>query len=261
MTSAAADGRRAAAAALALLGQSIARARRRRGWTQSDLARKVGITQARQSQIESGRGGGLPAETWFGLARALDIPFRFELGRDGLEELEDAGHLEMQEYMLALARQTGRPRRFELMIRPIPGRAVDVGMRDDAARALIIEECWNTFGNLGSSVRSTRRKLAEMADLAVAVGGDRGAYKVAGCWIVRDIGRNRTLLERYPELFGATFDADSSAWIDYLTRSAAPLPRGLGLVWLDLRAKRLLPWRGRGRSAPGGPPAGRRPSR
>ncbi len=173
----------------------------------------------------------------------MHIPFRFELGRDALEELEDAGHLDIQEFMLALGRQTGRTGRFELMIRPTPGRSVDVGLRDEAARALILEECWNTFGNLGASVRSTHRKLAEMADMAVAIGGDSGPYRVAGCWIVRDVPRNRALIERYPEVFAATFGRESAAWVTFLTAREGPVPGSLGLVLCDPRRKRLWPWR------------------
>ena len=134
---------------------------------------RLGITQARQSQIEAGRGGGLPAELWFATAEALGLPFRFEFGRDPLQDLDDAGHLELQEFMLELGRLTRRGRSFELQVRPTPGLSIDVALRDDVQRVLILEECWNTFGNLGASVRNTRRKMAEMEQLAVAAGGDR----------------------------------------------------------------------------------------
>src|SRR5688500_6331774 len=45
---------------------------------------------SRQSQIESGRGVGVPADLWFAEADALGVPFRMEFGRDPLQELEDA---------------------------------------------------------------------------------------------------------------------------------------------------------------------------
>ena len=80
----------------------------------------------------------------------------------------------------------------------------DVGLRDDRARVLILVECWNTFGDLGAAVRSTSRKRAEAAELAIAVGGDR-PHRVFSCWVVRDVERNRQLVARYPELFASTF--------------------------------------------------------
>ena len=221
------------------IGEQIAKARVRRGWTQRELALKLGIAPSRQSQIEAGKGGGVPAELWFATAEALGVPLRFELGRDPLQELEDAGHLELQEFMLELGRVTGRSRSFELQIRPTPGLSVDVGLRDDAVRLLVLEECWNTFGNVGASVRNTRWKIAEMEELAVAIGGERGPFEIRACWIVRDAPRNRAVVERYPEIFTSTFSGSSAEWVRALTGPNVLPPRGIGAVWCDPRAKRL----------------------
>lgn len=228
------------------MGEQIAQARRKRGWPQRVLAAKVGIDQTRESQIELGRGGGVPAALWFTFGEALGVPFRMEFGRDPLQELEDAGHLEMQEFMLRLAHASGFGRTFELPTRPAnPGLSVDVGLRDDVRRLLVLEECWNTFGNIGGSVRNTRRKLAELEALAVAAGGEQGPYRVSGCWIVRDTARNRAVLERYPEIFEATFTGASAAWVRALTQQGAVPPADLGLVWCDPRRGRLTVWRRR----------------
>lgn len=232
--------------ALAQLGEQIASARRWRGWAQRELAAKVGIDQTRQSQIELGRGGGAPADLWFTLAAALELPFRMEFGRDPRQELEDGRHLEMQEFMLRLGRQTGFGRTFELSSKPSsPAYSVDVGLRDDRRRLLVLEECWNTFANLGASVRSTRRKVVEVEALAVASGGERGPHQVAAVWVVRDTPRNREVLARYPEIFESTFTGDSRAWVRALTDPNTEPPTELGLVWCDPRRARLLPWRSR----------------
>ncbi len=237
-------GQLRAVRAMASIGEQVRVARRRRGWSQAELARKVGITQVRLSQIEAGKGGGVPADLWFAIADALQMPFRMEFGRDPLQELEDAGHLEMQEFMLGLGRRTGFGRTFELATRPSnPAYSADVGLRDDTRRLLVLEECWNTFGNIGASVRSTRRKIAEAEGLALALGGERGAYRVAAVWVVRDVPRNRAVLARYPEIFDATFTASSGAWINALTTRDAEPPHGIGLIWCDPRRGRLATWR------------------
>ena len=208
------------------------------------LAQKIGITQARESQIEAGSGGGAPAQIYFALGAALGLPFRYEFGRDRLVELEDAGHLDIQELMLRLGRLAGYIRTFELATRPAaPGLSVDVGLRDDVRRLLVLEECWNTFGNIGASIRNTRRKIAEAEALAVAIGGEAGAFAVSACWVVRDSARNRDLLNRYPEVFRATFTGSSTAWVRALAYREADPPNEPGLVWCDLRAGRLIPWR------------------
>jgi hypothetical protein len=58
----------------------------------------------------------------------------------------------------------------------------------------MLNECWNTFGSINAAVRSTKRKVAETENLAVAIAGDSAPYRVAACWIVRDTKRNRELL-------------------------------------------------------------------
>lgn len=212
------------------------------------LASKAGIDRTRLSQIELGKGGGVPAERWFALADALQMPFRMEFGRDPVQDIEDAGHLEMQECMLRLGRAIGFSRAFELATRPSnPAYSVDVGLRDDSRRILVLVECWNTFGNIGASVRSTRRKIAEAESLAIAIGGDRGPYRVAAVWVVRDAPRNRSVLARYPEVFEATFSAASGGWVKALTVPDVAPPIEVGLAWCDPRAGKLTAWRSHGR--------------
>lgn len=237
-------GRRRAATAAGSLGEQIGRARKRRRWTQDQLAGKVGISQAHQSQIERGRGAGVPLEVWFALSEALDVQLRLEFGRDRLDEPADAGHLQLQEMVLRLARAAGYAGTFELPTRPThPTLSVDIGLRDDRRRLLVLVECWNTFGNIGASVRNTRRKQAEAEALAVAVGGERGPYRVATCWVVRDSRRNREILARYPETFGSTFTGSSVGWLSALAHRGAMPPDAIGLVWGEIRGARLAAWR------------------
>ena len=204
------EGRRLAREAITALGPRIRAARLRRKWTQAMLGQKVGLTASRIGQIEAGRDTGPGIEVLFSLSVVFDIPLKVEFGRDAEAEPVDAGHLKMQELGLLLGRQTGFGRTFELSTKPAnPSYSIDVGLRDDTRRLLIIEECWNTFGNVNASIRSTRRKIAETEAMAVAIGGERGPYKVAGVWIVRDTRANRALIARYPEVFASAFPGSS----------------------------------------------------
>jgi len=233
---------------LARLGGDLRAARIRRRPTQTQLGSRVGLARSTVSDLERGRGGGHTLDTWQRLALAVDRPMRIELRRDGREEPADAGHLAIQELVLRLGRRAGAKGTFELATRPSdPSRSTDVGLRDDRNRLLILVECWNTFGDVGAAVRSTNRKLAEAADLAVAIGGER-PYRVAGCWVVRDVPRNRNLIGRYPELFASRFPGSSALWTHALGGPAGSgqrhdPPLELGLVWCDARATRLFPWR------------------
>jgi transcriptional regulator with XRE-family HTH domain len=229
---------------LGRLGGLVRRARVRRRMTQAELGARVGLARSTISAIERGLGGGHTLDTWQRIAVALELPLVIDIGRDPIEEPADAGHLRIQELVLKLGRSGGRRGSFELQTRPTDSRrSTDVGLRDDANRRLVLVECWNTIGDLGAAARSTSRKVAETEALAVVVGGER-AYDVAACWVVRATRRNRALVARYPEIFAARFPGSSHAWVRALTTGSPP-PSEPGLVWCDVRATRLFPWRRR----------------
>jgi transcriptional regulator with XRE-family HTH domain len=218
--------------------------RERKHLSQDELAAFVDVDQTRISQIELGHGEGAPLSLWIALGQALDQPLAVSFTRPLGETRQpaDAGHLEMQEHLFRLARQTGRAATFELPTRPAdPSHSIDVCVRDVRHRVLIIEEAWNTFGDIGAAIRSTHRKEAEAADLAATIDDDP-AYRVATVWVVRSSATNRALVRRYPEVFASTFSGSSRAWARALTSSASP-PAEPGLVWADPVNERIFEWR------------------
>ncbi len=222
------------------LGRSVRSARQRRRLTQAALGARVGVTHARIAQLEGGEGSGAPLGLWFALAETLGRPLRVEFGRDPQEHTADAGHLAMQELILRLGRRAGYTGAFELPSRPAdPSRSTDVGLLDRPHRRLVLVECWNYFGDLGASARSSDRKRAEAEATAIALGADERPLEVGVCWVVRDTRRNRALLARFPHIIESRFPGSSAAWIRALTQGG-PLPRDPGLVWSDLHATRLF---------------------
>ena len=203
-------------------------------WSLAELGRRAGLSVARLSEIERGHGTRAPLETWVALGIALERPLAVTLTRPigRPSAVNDAGHLEIQEYVLHLARATGRPGTFEVPTRPAdPTRSTDVGLRDMSISARILAECWNSFGDLGAAVRATRRKEAE----AAATWPDD---RVASVWIVRATAANRALIARYPNIIGAAFPGSSRGWAKALTEGLAP-PTEPGLVWYDAGTRRL----------------------
>jgi transcriptional regulator with XRE-family HTH domain len=226
------------------LGQNVKRARRALRLRQRDLGDRLGVTQAWISRIELGHGQGVPLERWIALGVALERPLAISFSRPlgQVREPTDAGHLAMQERLLQLARATGRTASFELPTRATdPRDSIDVCVRDPRHRVLIIQEAWNTFGDIGAAVRSTNRKGAEAADLAATI-DDGPPYRVATVWIVRPTAANRALLARYPGIFGSAFPGSSRAWARALATGSTP-PGQPGLVWLDPTSGRLTEWR------------------
>jgi hypothetical protein len=180
------------------------------------------------SEIERGLGARAPLETWIALGVALDRPLAVAFSRPlgaAVHGPADRGHLEIQEYLLRLARETGRPGSFEVPTRPAdPSRSTDVGIRDPRHRVRILAECWNTFGDLGAATRSTNRKVAE----AAATWPDD---RIASVWIARDSAANRALLARYVHFVDAAFPGSSRRWVRALTDPDVPPPTAPGIVW------------------------------
>lgn len=220
------------------LGRSVREARKRARLPQVELGRRVGVSQARLSEIERGMGERLPLATWVSLGIALERPLAVSFSRsiDG-GGLSDAVHLDIQEALLALARRHGRTGSFELPTRPAdPSHSVDVCLRDPVHRCLVILEAWNRFGDLGAAVRSSTRKLAEAEALAVATAvGGQAPFDVRLCWVIRDTTANREIVRRYPHVLRSRFPGSSARWVAALRDGAAP-PAKPGTVWFDHRS-------------------------
>ena len=244
LTDAAREASRLSAALADHLGQVVKSARVGLRLTQDELGRHVGVGQGWISRIELGHGERAPIALWVALGvalhRPLAITFSRPLGRGA--EAADAGHLEIQERLLELARTTGRTGTFELPTRPLdPRYSVDSCVKDPRHRVLIIEEAWNTFGDLGAAVRSTTRKTAEAAELAAVI-DDGPPYRVATVWVVRPTAANRALIGRYPQIVRTAFPGSSRSWARALIDGTAP-PAAPGLVWLDPSTGRVIEWR------------------
>lgn len=232
----------------AAIGREIRASRERRAWTQAELAARAGIDRQVVSRMERAATR-LDVDVLQRIALALNRPFDVRFGRDPDEAPADAGHLAIQELVLRLGRSAGYTGTFELPTRPAePWRSVDVGLAASARRVLILNECWNTFGDVGASARSSMRKLAELEDLATARWGTDATVGLV--WIVRATTRNRELVARYPEIFAARFPGSSAGWVRALTLGHPP-PAEPGLIWCDVAATRLFAWRRPGSPSPG----------
>jgi transcriptional regulator with XRE-family HTH domain len=224
-------GAREAKAILATLAREMRNERHRLQMTQQQLADRVGLSRSRIAEIERAEGGGLPVSSWIALGFALNRPLAIGFSRSMIAEPADAGHLAIQEMLLARAERHGWRRYFELATRPArPSLSVDVLLRIDAERLLLIIEIWNRLDDLGAAVRTTHRKQAEAAALAVIAGGHATPYRVATCWVLRDSTANRELARRYPAIFRAEFPGSSRAWVSTFENGTIP-PEGAGIVW------------------------------
>lgn len=210
--------------------------------TQSQLGARVGLRRSRIGEIERGTATGTPLVVWVRLGIVLRRPLAMAFSRDLERGPADGGHLDAQELLLRMARATGRPGTFELPTRPdSPAHSVDVCMRDDANRTLILNEIWNRVHDMGKASRSTDRKVAEASALAAVIGGDH-PYRVASCWLLVANAANREIVRRYPEILSVRFPGSSLGWVRALT-DGGPVPSQPAIAWLDVRTGRLVPLR------------------
>lgn len=223
----------------ARLGADIRAMRKRRGWTQVELGRRTSLGRLVIGGLERGARP-LDVESLERLAVALGVPLAIGFDRDVREDTADAGHLAIQEVVLRVARAAGYVTQFETPTRPNePWRSTDVVVGSEQRKSVIACECWNTFGDVGAAVRSSRRKLIEIEQLAAGRWGP--AAEAALVWVVRDTARNRRLILRYPEVFASTFIGSSHAWVRALTTGSPP-PSGPGMVWCDVAFGTLHAW-------------------
>ena len=169
------------------------------------------------------------------LGLVLGRPLAVSFSRQAEPTVADGGHLAVQELVLRLARANGIPGSFELSTRSL--RSIDVGLRDERNRALILIEIWNRLDDLGAAARDSHRKVDEVRPIAEVEG-----FRVASCWVLRATAANRALVARYPNVFEAEFPGSSRGWVRALTAGAPP-PVLPGLVWADIAGTRLFEWR------------------
>src|SRR4051794_23814907 len=79
------EARRRLGARMQAAGARVRAARLRRSWGQAELGKRVGLSQSAVSRLELGEGAALSVFVWERVAMALELPLRFELGRDSLE--------------------------------------------------------------------------------------------------------------------------------------------------------------------------------
>lgn len=239
------------------VGTSVAAARRRRGWTQLQLAARAGTSQSAISRMERGVAP-LEVEEVVRVARVLGLTLRLELSRDPLDRPADAGHLAMQELLVRLAHATAGAALVELPLGAGDrSRSVDVCVHRRMHGELVIEEAWNRIGDVGAGLRSFDRKLSLATEAAIAFPAP--PRTVTGVWVVRATRANRELLAAYPALFASRFPASSRQWVRALV-TGSPAPKEPGLVMCDVDATRLFEWRSGARPSPQvRPAAGRSP--
>lgn len=207
------------------LAARVRRRRLARGWRQSDVAERAGVSQDQVSRMELGRGGGIALDAWLAVAAVLGIDLApSHLAPDGMalrtvERSARGGGWSATRCAggLRLEREawhpTGRPLRPWLEPHEIAVvRAVDVlialGPWLDQLHAAAQEE-------LGRVDQSTG---------------------VSGLLVVHRTEANRRRIRIDPD---RRWIVASGFWLGALRDPLIPMPRSPGMLWIDPRSGNL----------------------
>ena len=143
----------------AALGAEVRTTRRERHMTQEQLARSSAWIDRGSRKSSAAKGAVHRSRPGLQLAAPSvgRCPPAWRAMRRPLPR--DAGHLAIQELLLRLARTAGRTRFVELPTRSGDSpSATDVAAIDDRWRVIILQEAWNTIGDIGAGLSRARAR-------------------------------------------------------------------------------------------------------
>jgi len=213
------------------LGLAIRALRRRRGWTQAELAVRCRLSQPVISRIE--RGGALhhSLETLDSVVAPLGARLRLTVLANGedLDRLLDAGHAALVEHVTSLLVSHGWDVAPEVTFSIFGERgSIDVLAYHPASRSLLVIEVKSVIPDVQATLAGVDRKVR----LAPKIAAGRG-WRVQNVsrWLVVPSDRTtRRRIERHEATFRAAFPmrpAELRRWL------AAPLGATAGVLFVS----------------------------
>ena len=226
------------------LGATIRAIRVRRGWRQSDLAGRSGVSPATISRLERGHPGLLTVDTVRRVASALDIRVdlvpRWRAG--DLDRLLNAKHSQLHELVARwFAKELPTWVLAPEVSYAIYGErgVIDIVAWHPGRRAILVIELKTDIVDVNQLIG----KVGEKARLIRQIVRDRGWDPLTvSTWVIVASGRtNRARLAAHQAVLRAAFPADGRGmrrWLADPAGSVAALS-----LWTELAARPLMPTR------------------
>jgi transcriptional regulator with XRE-family HTH domain len=232
-------------------GLGVRALRRRKGWTQQELADRCGLSQAAVSRIERGEGDTLTVQTLERVSTALGARLRLVLichGED-LDRLLDHDHAAIIEHVVRLLRAHGGEVAPESTFSVYGERgSIDILAFHPPTGSLLVIEVKSAIPDVQATLAGIDRK----GRLAERIARERG-------WRVRSVSRwlvvpGDSTTRRRVEQHAATFRAVLPAGTKELRRWAAE-PRGTasGILFVSISTQAVGRHRIRDESGRNGP--------
>jgi transcriptional regulator with XRE-family HTH domain len=212
------------------LGLTLRALRRRRGWTQADVARRARLSQSTVSRVERGEGAELTSRTLERVAEALEarLSVRVLYAGEAADRLLDAAHAAIVDDVVILLRGLGWDVATEVTFAFFGERgSVDVLALHRASGSLLVVEVKSAVPDLQSMQASLDTKVR----LAGRIASQRGwvARTVSRLLILPDDSTSRRRVAQHAATFAVTFPARTSAVRRWLRRPEGALG---GLLFL-----------------------------
>jgi transcriptional regulator with XRE-family HTH domain len=209
------------------LGQDLRLLRRRKGWTQTQLASAAGTTRWFVSEIERARAGRVNLDVVARLVAALSVRVLFQ--GEGLDRLRDRAHARLVDDLVTLLTAAGWEVATEVSFNEYGERgSIDVLAFHPATGSLLVVEVKTVVPDVGGMLMTLDRKVRLASRIAAARG-----------WDVRTVSRllafpeRRTVRRRvldHAATFAVGFPSRSAAVRRWIRRPVGPLA---GLLFLS----------------------------
>lgn len=213
------------------VGRAMRQLRHHRGWRQSDLALRTGLSREAVSRVERGQLHGLSVATLERLATGLDasIDVMVRWRGEELDRLVDAAHAALEEAVSRFLADSGWLAHVEVSFNEYGDRGrVDVLALHRSTGTLLVIEVKSGIRDLQDTLGKLNVKARLGRTIAATVGwGD--VRLVVPMLVVADSRRARRVLADHPSLFAhlPTRGRQAVAWIRRPAREAPA-----GLLWL-----------------------------
>lgn len=205
-----------------------------KGWSQSSLGGRSGLSRQVISRLERGEAAGLTLRSLDQVATALGASVHLQVRWRGeeLDRLIDAAHAALQQDVATQLMTLGWEVRVEVSFNHYGDRGrVDVLARDHDRRIVLVLEVKSAVGD----VQDTLGRLDVKSRLARHIAADVGWSEVAGVvpvLVIGDSKRARRNVGDHAALFARYTLRGRTAWA-WLRRPVAPMPAGL--LWFANR--------------------------
>jgi len=206
------------------IGLQIRALRRRRRWTQRELARRVGVSDSQVCRIERGNADRVPPYTLERVLAQLDARALVRVLWHGeeLDRLLDRDHAQLVERALAMLGMRGWIATPEVTFQVAGERgSIDILAWHSVSRTLLVIEVKSVVPDIQATVGGLDRK----SRLAPTIARERGwsAEHVARLLVLPDDRTSRRRIDAFASTFDRALPARTTAIKKWLARPDGPL--------------------------------------